>query len=187
MKPSTLRLKMPTKPFPQSFWVHDELLCAGCYPGDKNPATFDDKLSTMLDCGVRRVVSLMEDDETDHSGQRFKPYMPRLQELAGERGLDVDWLNMPIRDGGVPDSATMTRILKVVEAGLEAGTPTYVHCWGGHGRTGTVVACHLIERGHTPQQAIEMLTGFRAGLPKNHYPFEGDQERFVRSWAASEQ
>ena len=30
---------MTCKPFPQSFWVYEGLLCAGCYPGDLDSAS----------------------------------------------------------------------------------------------------------------------------------------------------
>jgi len=51
---------MAGSPFPQSFWVHDGLLCAGCYPGDLDPAMRDSKLRGLIACGIRRVVTLME-------------------------------------------------------------------------------------------------------------------------------
>ena len=33
--------EMMDKPSPQSYWVHDRLLCAGHYPGDLDPVTRD--------------------------------------------------------------------------------------------------------------------------------------------------
>ena len=174
---------MTHRPFPQSFWVHDGLLCAGCYPGDPDPATRDAKLRGLLDCGIRRVLSLMEADERSHGGRPFKPYVQRLHELAVERKVSVECLSLPIPDARAPLPATLQEILENIESGLQEQNPTYLHCWGGHGRTGTVVACHLVQQGYTAQQAIDEVVARRADLPKNHYPFEGDQEWFVRSWA----
>jgi hypothetical protein len=173
---------MKRKPFPQSFWVVDQLLCAGCYPGDKDPNVRDEKLCGLLDCGIRRVLNLMEDTEVSHGGAPFEPYVPRLQELAAERSAAVDCLNFPFRDGCAPDRRVMTRILNAIDTGLQGQIPTYVHCWGGHGRTGTVIACHQIKKGHSAEEAIESVMRFRRGLPKNHDPFEGDQRRFIHSW-----
>ena len=170
------------KPFPQSFWVHDGLLCAGCYPGDADAKTRDAKLRGLLDCGIRQVLSLMEPDEKSHGGQPFEPYAPRLTELASERNLVVKCWSMPIRDASAPTPAVLRPILDMLDTVLSEQTPTYLHCWGGHGRTGTVIACHLIERGSTPQEAIDAILDWRADLPKNHHPFEGGQERFVRGW-----
>jgi hypothetical protein len=173
---------MAAPPFPQSFWVHENLLCAGCYPGDQDQATRDTKLCGLLDCGIRRVLSLMEASERAHGGRPFEPYVPRLQELAAERKVIVECLSMPIPDARAPSPPTLQRILNTIERGLRDQTPTFLHCWGGHGRTGTVIACHLIQKGLTPKQAIDTLFQFRADLPKNHHPFEGDQEQFVLSW-----
>jgi hypothetical protein len=176
---------MSRKPFPQCFWVHEGLLCAGCYPGDQDRTRRDEKLRGLLECGIRRVLSLMEAAERDHGGRPFEPYVPRLQELAAEREVVVECLTLPIPDACAPAHAALRKILETIENGLRDQTPTYLHCWGGHGRTGTVIACHLIRKGHTPQEAIDALLRFRADLPKNHHPFEGDQERFVRSWGGS--
>jgi hypothetical protein len=178
---------MPAKPFPQSFWVHENLLCAGCYPGDQDPATRDAKLHGLLDCGIHRVLSLMEATERGRGGRPFEPYVPRLQELAAERELDVECLSLPLPDARAPAPPALEKVLEVIETGLRNKTPTYLHCWGGHGRTGTVVACHLIRKGRTAQQAIDMLLQLRANLPKNHHPFEGGQQQFVRSWAGGQQ
>jgi hypothetical protein len=173
---------MVPKPFPQSYWVHDGLLCAGCYPGDLDPATRDAKLGGLLDCGIRRVISLMEPGETDYCGRPFEPYVPRLNELAAERGLAVECLNMPVRDASVPNPAVLREVLAVIGMALERREPLYLHCWGGHGRTGTVVACHLIREGYDPWQAIAAVERLRADLPKNHYPFAENQVRFILSW-----
>jgi protein-tyrosine phosphatase len=128
----------------------------------------------------------MEVTERGRGGRPFEPYVSRLQELADERELVVECLSLPIPDACAPPPPALQKILETIEKGLREQTPTYVHCWGGHGRTGTVIACHLIEKGHTPQQAIKALLRLRADLPKNHYPFEGDQEQFVRSWGGGQ-
>jgi protein-tyrosine phosphatase len=41
----------------------------------------------------------------------------------------------------------MQAILGLVDAALARGQMTYVHCWGGRGRTGTVVGCYLARHG----------------------------------------
>jgi protein-tyrosine phosphatase len=177
---------MTRKPFPQCFWVHDGLLCAGCYPGDQDPAMRDAKLGGLLDCGIRRVVSLMDTTETGHGGRCFEPYVPRLRELAAERKVVVECLRLPIRDGSSPAPPALKEVLDTIDSALREESPTYLRCWGGHGRTSTVIACHLIQKGRSPHEAIDTVVRLRADLPKNHYPFEGDQERFVRSWSGGQ-
>jgi protein-tyrosine phosphatase len=41
----------------------------------------------------------------------------------------------------------MTRILDDIDAALAEERTVYVHCWGGVGRTGTVVGCWLVRHG----------------------------------------
>jgi len=171
-------------PFPQSFWVREGLLCAGHYPGDLDPALRDTKLIGLLDCGIRCVLSLMQSDEKGHDGKPFEPYVPRLEELAGSRSESIECITMPVRDTTAPTRKVMQEILDRLDVLMEGNVPTYLHCWGGHGRTGTVVCCHLIRHGRSAQQAIEHLLQLRAGLPKNRYPFEGGQKEFVREWAS---
>lgn len=174
--------RVPAKPFPQSFWVRDGLFCAGCYPGSKDKNESDQKLSGLLAGGIRLIISLMEADESSH----FEPYDSALQQLANARGMSVDCKRFPIRDASVPAPLEMGRILDAIDDALARGIPTYVHCWGGHGRTSTVVACYLIRHGYSPEEAIESVNRSRTRLPKNHYPYEGSQKEFVLSWAAGE-
>ena len=169
-------------PFPQSFWVHEGFLCAGCYPGDLVPAERDRKLRGLLDCGIRRVINLMEEDEKS-GGRAFEPYMPLLQALAAESGSTVECLRLSIRDASVPAPSVMRQILDGIDESLSNQIPTYVHCWGGHGRTSTVVGCHVIRHGRTAAQAFEQIGHWRSALPKNHDPFEGSQRRFIETWS----
>lgn len=173
---------MIQKPFPQSYWVYDGLLCAGCYPGDLDPSTREAKFAGLLDCGIRQVLSLMEETEKGRGGCSFDPYEPRLRQLAHERQVTVTFRRFSIRDGSIPTPDLLRQILACLDQALQTKTPTYLHCWGGHGRTSTVVACHLIQRGRTAQEAIDAILAWRADLPKNHYPFEGGQAPFIHSW-----
>ncbi len=171
-----------SKPFPQSYWVQPGLLCAGHYPGAMDQKERDEKLNGLLDCGLRRIVSLMEPNETSRSGVVFAPYLPRLEELAMERGTPIEWIGLSIRDASAPSPARMREILAVVEDGIARKLPTYLHCYGGHGRTGTVAACRLIQQGMMPAQAIDEVLRLRSTLPKAHDPFEGNQREFILGW-----
>ena len=173
------------KPFPQCFWVHDGVLCAGCSPGDTDPAVRDAKLRGLLACGIRQGLNLMEEHEKSHDGRPFAPYTPRFFALAAARNVVGKCLRLPIRDASAPQPSAWRDILETLETTLREHTPTYLHCWGGHGRTSTVIACHVIERGRAPHQALDAVLRWRADLPKRPDPFAGDQERFVRSWTGA--
>lgn len=173
---------MNRPPFAQSYWVDPGVLCAGCHPGALDAAERDAKLHGLLDRGIRLVISLMEETETSYGGVPFAPYEPRLAELARERGVALERLSAPIRDAHIPTRRQMQRILAMLRAARDRQQPTYVHCWGGHGRTSTVVACYLIDQGCPADDAIAQVLHWRSTLPKRHYPFEGEQEAFVRAW-----
>ena len=61
-------------PFPRSYWVIPGKLLAGCYPGSKDPWEATDKLTALINSGIRHVINLMEPDERDVTGLRFVPY-----------------------------------------------------------------------------------------------------------------
>ena len=151
---------------------------AGEYPGAQSEEQAERKLASLLDIGVRRFVDLTEDGE-------LEPYEALLQRLAWERGVDVTYARHPIRDVGVPrDEATMCGILDELAAAQRDGVAAYVHCWGGIGRTGTVVGCHQVERGYSAARALERIEELRrdsskAGRPS---PETAAQSDFVRKW-----
>lgn len=177
---------MQPTPFPQSYWVKPGLLCAGQYPGDTNEAGRKAKIQGLVACGIRRVLSLMEETETGAGGKSFAPYAPGLIAAAGEQGINVECLRLPIRDASVPSVADMKHTLDVIDALMQSNIPIYVHCWGGHGRTSTVIACWLVRHGMTGEAAIAQILKWRKDLPKHHYPLENEQEDFVLDWKTGE-
>jgi protein tyrosine/serine phosphatase len=70
---------------------------------------------------------------------------------------------------------------------LAAGRNVYVHCWGGSGRTGTVVGCWLRRHGLAePEEVLGVLqelrgSGDRDGGHKDT-PQTPDQRWMVESW-----
>ena len=69
---------------------------------------------------------------------------------------------------------------------LERGGTVYVHCWGGVGRTGTVVGCHLVRRGMTGDEALarvgELFTNMEKSSRRSRSPETDEQEAYVREW-----
>jgi protein-tyrosine phosphatase len=78
----------------------------------------------------------------------------------------------------------MKQILDEIDAQLAAGRPVYVHCWGGKGRTGTVIGCYLI-RHHlaTRDTVFDRIAWLRRDIrPYQISPETEEQYEFVRSW-----
>jgi ADP-ribosyl-[dinitrogen reductase] hydrolase len=129
------------RPIPNSYWATPAVL--GCeYPGDKTAALARAKLTALLDAGITDFFDLTEAHE-------FIPYEPLLQELADQRGVVVRgvvvrYQRYPIRDVNVPTPAVLEDVLAALADTVAAGRKAAVHCWGGVGRTGTVLGCYLV-------------------------------------------
>ena len=80
----------------------------------------------------------------------------------------------------------MSDILDAIDEALARGRVVYVHCWGGIGRTGTVVACWLRRHGRTGEQALAELAGFWTNMQKRHRaprsPETAGQVAWVHAW-----
>ncbi len=177
------------RPFPRSYWVTPGKLLAGHFPGDADYQVGRQKLKNLLDCGIRRVVNLMEADEVDHHGNLFMPYADILPRLAEPLGIAVTCLRFPIHDLDIPNRDRMKAILDAIDAGERTGEPTYVHCWGGIGRTGTVVGCYMIRR-HIAlgTEVFHHSQRLRRSDPKAYRssPETEAQREFVLSWKPGE-
>jgi len=176
---------MCATPFDRSYWVLPGRLMAGYYPGATNRHEAEDKLRALLAVGVRCIVNLVEEDERGHDDQRLHPYQLLLSEVAAEQQVDVTYVRMPIRDTDVPSVTTMQIILDLIDAALARGQMTYVHCWGGRGRTGTVVGCYLIRHGlATGEGTLEQIAHLRRheATAAKGSPDTDEQREMIRQW-----
>ena len=78
----------------------------------------------------------------------------------------------------------MRMILDRIDAALDAGETVYVHCFGGIGRTGSVVGCWLVRHGLSGKAALEQIARWRKGTPDGWKvsPETRAQRAFVRGW-----
>jgi phosphoserine aminotransferase len=159
-----------------AYWVEPGRLLAGLYPGEA--------LEPLLAAGIRSFVSLLEPDEVAHRGRGVRAYEPRLEALARERGVAIRLARFPIEDCSVPARDSLVdEALDWIDAELAAERPVYVHCWGGRGRTGLLVACWLIRQGRASAESyLEVLAGLRAGIASPS-PDTAEQANWVATWA----
>lgn len=138
--PEPPRRRPAARPQASSFqWVIPDLLGGMARPGLVNEEEQD--LVALRALGVRRVVSLEP-----------APYpAARLAEVG------IAGAHLPISDMEAPSIEVAYAVIVDSEAWLARGGPTVYHCKGGLGRTGTLLAAHLIVRGMAPLHALEEL------------------------------
>ena len=167
------------RPIPDSYWVRPGRLLAGEYPRHKDDEASRPKLRRLLETGVTFFLDLTEIEEG------LKPYVPLLQEEVAALGRSVAHRRMPIRDGGIPAHKEMAHILNTIDSALAEGHTIYVHCWGGKGRTGTVIGCYLVRHGMGGEEALDEISRLRQGThdERDPSPETEVQRQTVRNWS----
>lgn len=166
------------RPLHQSYEVWGKgIIYAGEYPGDKNGEIAKQKIARMYHFGVRHFIDLTEEGE-------LRPYNHLLP-------CETTYTRFPITDCGAPKSIeSVQRLLLRIEELKKMDGYVYVHCWGGVGRTGTIIACYLAQNWDEPDlnKTLEVLRRNFTKMPKSAYretPETKEQidfiERFINS------
>ena len=168
------------RPILNSYWVIPGRLAAGEYPAAIDPRDAAGKLKTLLSAGIDYFIDFTQVGE-------LVPYAELAEEVSRSLDLNVGWKRYPIPDLSVPRSPTyMAEILDAIDSALGDGKTTYVHCWGGVGRTGTVVGCWLVRHGHTGEEALGQIAEWWRGMEKAYRspisPETREQREYVRQW-----
>ncbi|UCC89198.1 MAG: dual specificity protein phosphatase family protein [Anaerolineales bacterium] len=167
------------QPIPDSYWVQPSQLLAGEYPRDWENQTSRHKLRRLLEAGVSVFLDLTEAGEYG-----LKPYTHLMQAEAAAMERSAEHHRMPIRDGETPTAEGMKHILDMIDTAITAGQTVYVHCFGGIGRTGTVVGCYLVRHGLDGEEALRQIARLRQGTPDGWVssPETAAQRKMVQDW-----
>jgi protein-tyrosine phosphatase len=133
----------------------------------------------MAECGIKTIINLMEAIETDHNNNPFYEYSLHTDQFG------IETVRMPIRDLSVPSTEQMIDILNKIDVCHAESKAVYVHCWGGIGRTGTVVGCYMIRHSYaTPQNVLEMIEYITRTTSTygRTSPETVEQIEFVQNW-----
>ena len=134
----------------------------GWYPESQQVLVSD--LWELRELGVGAVVSLTE-----------RPLASSALITVG-----IDYLHLPIPDMSSPSIKEIEEFLAFSTVCIEKGKPVLVHCGAGLGRTGTMLACYLVDRGHEPAAAIYKVRAERPGSIETH-----EQEMAIFQFASS--
>ena len=171
---------MSAGPTGRSYWVVPGRFAAGAYPSTRVPGPDGriEVIERLLAAGIDDFVNLTQ-DRPGGTDEHLRHY----DEAVSERGT-VSRFEIP--DLGIPTIEKMTAILDHLDEQLDAGRSVYVHCWGGIGRTGTVVGCWLLRHGEaTPDDVLAVIAELRKGdigAGNRASPETEEQRAFLRAW-----
>lgn len=111
---------------------------------------FDDDFDWLWQQGIRAIVSL-----TERSLKQEKSVQHKVGRFV--------YRHLPVRDETAPAPAQIHAFLEFVNARNALGEPVLVHCAGGYGRTGTMLACYLVSEGWRADDAIREVRAQRPG------------------------
>lgn len=167
---------------PQHYPIDAGKLYGGEYPGHRDPAVARIRLQHLIALGIRTFVDLTA------PADRMAPYVELLLEMEKEAGVPLRRISLPVRDMAVPENAeTIRAILRCIRESTDRAPAVYVHCWGGIGRTGTVVGCWLRECGNDPESALAKVQDLYASHMAKvrihpESPQTPAQKAYVRNW-----
>lgn len=154
-------------PTSESFWIVPGQLLAGKYPGALDQDEAARKVAAICQAGVTAFVDLTEDGELLPYAQLLPP--------------GVRHHRRPIADLSCAPAGQVEATLDLIDAELGRGC-VYVHCWGGCGRTGTIVGCWLIRHGATADDALGLFAEASTPIALRPCPEMPEQVLLVRSW-----
>jgi len=171
-------------PTHRSYWVVEGRFAAGAYPSRSRPlepGQIPDVTAALLDAGITCFVNLTE----DHPGGGDS-HLTRYQDHVTDSAVV---LAHPIVDVDIPTGDEMIATLDAIDDHLRGGGNVYAHCWGGKGRTGTVVGCWLVRHGYVPSDdldgvlsVLDELRGGDSGAGHQPSPDTPAQEAFIGDW-----
>ena len=167
---------MTNAPIKNSYWIIPGKFLAGEYPRNPDQESSVAKLRNLTEAGIRVFIDLT----TSLDG--LLPYRDMLRQIdpqAEHHAFQVPDMGTPLAE------ATTCDILDEIDSALARGKGVYIHCWGGVGRTGTLVGCWLARHGLAGDAALEKLSSLWRWCPKSRHrqsPETEEQRNYILTW-----
>jgi hypothetical protein len=185
---------MPTKIIRNSYWVVPDEIIAGPFPGSDEEFSYKLRLRALFDSGIRAFINLQQIGEMGSGSRKYDEDYGKIfghfLSQNNEKEIDGGFIRrFSIPDRDVPSIELMTKILNEIDMLKSKNIPMYIHCWGGIGRTGTVVGCWLIRHGLADRRnVIDEIFNLRKLCVESsclvyRSPETETQEQFVLNWA----
>lgn len=176
---NNIKMKM-LRPIKNCYWVQEKKFLAGEYPSELDEEYSIKKITSLLVAGVTCFIDLT------HPEDNMVPYHQLVSQLSNQK---IKSFRFPIHDYSIPDSENFTsEILDTIDSTIDGGGMIYLYCWGGIGRTGTIVGCWLSRHGYTGENALHQLNKLWQECPKSSYrnsPESKEQEQYIINWKES--
>ena len=106
-----------------NFLDPDGILLMGACP-------IKDTLKPLLDYGIKLFINLHNDEKSDW-------YMKEVPSSG------IEYIHLPIKSGSHPSSIKAKEVIDKILEVYKMNKKVYIHCYGGHGRAGTISALVL--------------------------------------------
>lgn len=166
-------------------------LQAGRLARGEQPPLDDDTLETLAAAGIQSVISLRAEAEFAGplDGRLVSQYAAEQQRAACARA-GLIFHHLGCTDFMAPSPEEVANTVRAIDAEVDAGRTTFVHCRAGVGRTSVMTCTWLMSRGMPGDEAAAIHVQFllqldeRQQIPPDQWPAYLKRVRRAEQWWA---